>query len=702
MKLRKDANAAVIAAGSLRRRVTAMAVKGLITICIVLCFQSEQARPQNPTSSFAKGNAVYPAEPRKIAYPYGNNSFNNRSQGRRLEAAAPARRTPNQPRSISPRAPSPASREAPANSAVQVVFRSETFEPALQQPRSQVQFIPASQPPGRPAGPGPSQPPGEFGARPGTANRRDDQPLVNIPAPLKRPNQPSAKSPLELAAPAGGETVRLPLPPLESGDLRLPINLATALRLADARPLIVASAQASAWSAEAQLQKAKVLWIPAFMVATTYSRHDGPLDFNQGVNVPQGFNIYGQPSPESFGKPLNQNINWFIAGVSLYQVVATTDVIFQPLAARQVLDAKRWDVQTAKNDVVLEVAKSYFNVHRFRGQYAGALYTVAEGRKLVAAIKALSKDLVPGVEVDRARNLLAFLEQQAVMARANWRVASADLTQLLRLDFRAVCEPLEDDHLQITLLDPSRPLDQLIPIGLLNRPELAAHQAEIRAALVRIRQEKMRPLLPTVLLTGWETPGGMVPQASIFGTGRGSKMNNWSFRDDVSAQFMWQWDSFGFGNQALIKKRRGEQSQAIAKLMAAQDAVAMEINQAQALLQSTAARVVQAERSLRTGYVTYQRNFEGLKQTQRFGDVLEQINTPQEVVYALKSLHAAFNEYFDTVADYNTAQFMLFHALGYPARELTLFRPPGEIVPINTQRPGYLPPVGVGPPPPPR
>ena len=48
-------------------------------------------------------------------------------------------------------------------------------------------------------------------------------------------------------------------------------------------------------------------------------------------------------------------------------------------------------------------------------------------------------------------------------------------------------EPLEHDHLQVTLIDASRDLDELLPIGLTNRPELAAHQALVQAALVRIR-----------------------------------------------------------------------------------------------------------------------------------------------------------------------------------------------------------------------
>ncbi len=525
-------------------------------------------------------------------------------------------------------------------------------------------------------------------------------PLLKLPSRLELPAQPSQKSPLELPPPPGGEVdVDLKPPPLQPGDLRFPINLATALRLSDARPLIVAAAQAGAWVAEAKLQKAKVLWVPAFMMNAAYYRHDGyGPDLNGGINIPQGENAFGQASPGSLGKPLNQNLNWFISGFSLYEVIGLTDAIFQPLASRQDLNSKRWDIQTAKNEALLETAQAYFNVHMYRGRYAGAIYCVEQGRKLIAAIDHLSKDLVQPVEVDRARNLLAFLEEQAVSDRENWRVASADLTQVLRLDPRAVVEPLEHDHLQITLIDPSRSLDELIPIGLNNRPELSAQQAVIQAALVRIRQEKMRPVLPSILITGFQTPGGMTTQASIFGTGNGGKLNNWSFRDDISTQVVWQLDSLGFGNLALIKKRRGEQSKATAELFQMQDMVAAEITQAQANLQSAAARVVQAEVSLRTSLITFQKNLEGLGQTKRFENVLEQVFRPQEVVYALKLLKLTFDEYFATVAEYNIAQFQMFHALGYPAREIEDFRPPGEIVPVDTTRPGFLPTVGTGPP----
>jgi outer membrane protein TolC len=507
--------------------------------------------------------------------------------------------------------------------------------------------------------------------------------------------QPSQQAPLELPPPA----IDLKLPPLEPGDLRYPINLGTALRLADARPLLVAAAQATAWRAEAKLQQAQVLWVPNFNLGFVYIRHDGfGPDTNRGANVGEGINALGQPDPASFGRPLNQNINLFYAGGALFIMEYSTNMLFEPLAARQRLNAARHEIQAAKNDALFVTARAYFNVHKYRGKYAGVLYTVERGRQLIGEVQALSKDLVPAVEVERVRTLVAALEQDAVAARRNWRRASADLTQVLRLDPRAVVEPLERDHTQITLIDPERALDELIPIGLTNRPELAAHQALVQAALVRIRHEKLRPFMPILQLNGFQTPYEQI-QAGVFGIGHGGNLNQWSLRNDVSPQVMWQVESLGLGNLTRVKEQRGEQSRAIAELYQVQDDVAAEIATAQARLQSSAARTLQAERQVRAALVNYNGCYEGLKQTSRFGNVLVQVFRPQEVVAALQLLRLALDNYFETVAQYNTAQFMMFHALGYPARELSYFKEAGDTVPIDTNRPGYLPPVGIGPPP---
>jgi hypothetical protein len=127
--------------------------------------------------------------------------------------------------------------------------------------------------------------------------------------------------------------------------------------------------------------------------------------------------------------------------------------------------------------------------------------------------------------------------------------------------------------------------------------------------------------------------------------------------------------------------------------------VAAEVTRAIARVQSAAARVLQADRALRTGIIAFNGHLEGMEQTRRLENILVLTFRPQEAVYSLDLLNVAFNEYFTTVAEYNRAQFELFHALGYPAAELAQLRPPGEIIPINTDRPAFLPPVGTGPPP---
>jgi outer membrane protein TolC len=527
---------------------------------------------------------------------------------------------------------------------------------------------------------------------PGRAGQR-----VPSITPLLSPASPGASATARAGAPATGTagavaTPRSPLDitpnltpaPLVPGDLRFPINLATALRLSDARPLIVAAAQAKVWIAEAELSQAKVLWLPDINIGFDYLRHDGGgPDFNKGIMT----------APST---------NFFYGGAGLwgnqYGIIPTTDALYQPLVARQVLNARNWDIQSAKNDALRETADAYFQVHQQRGIYASTLYTIGRGHELVQKIAALGRDLVPVYEVDRARNMVADLEQHAASSRQQWRVSSARLTKVLRLDPRAVVEPLEHDHLQITLIDPGRTLDDLMPIALANRPEIASRSALVEAAEISIRRERARPFVPLVALTGFQTPFELF-QAGIFGLGPNNSLNQWTGRSDVSIQPLFRFNNLGLGNLAQIKAQRGMESLAILDLFENQDKVVEDVFQALANVQSAAVRVYQAERALRTGVITFNGSLEGLQQTSRFGDVLVLISRPQEAVFALQLLQTAFDEYFTTVADYNRAQFELFHALGYPARELTQMRTPGEVRPVETARPAFLPPVGNGPPP---
>ena len=491
---------------------------------------------------------------------------------------------------------------------------------------------------------------------------------------------PGAAAPSGPAADLLTKGLELKAAPFEASDVRFPINLAAALKLSDARPLIVAAAQAGTWVAEAELTRAKLLWVPTVNLGFNYTRHDGGgPDFNKGIMT--------APS-----------VNYFMAGAGAGLYVNLTDAIFEPLVARRALDAAHWDVQSSKNDALMQTADAYFRAHRYRGAYAGSLYTVERGRELVAKIAGLSGDITNKIEVERARNVVADLEQRAALARQEWRVAGADLTQVLRLDPRAVLDLQEHDHAQITLIDPGRTLDDLMPIALANRPELAARVAEVGAAEARVRREKMRPALPIVTLNGFQHPG-FTMQAGVFGLGPNASLDQWKGRSDVSVQLLWQFEGFGLGNLARIKQQRGRQSDAIIGWRKQQDAVAADVTRALARVQSAAARVLQADRALRTGIVTFNGHLEGLGETRRLGNVLVLSFRPQEAIFTLNLLDIAFHEYFSTVAEYNRAQFDLFHALGYPASELAQLRPPGDALPVDVERPDYLPRVGVGPPP---
>ena len=178
-------------------------------------------------------------------------------------------------------------------------------------------------------------------------------------------------------------------------------------------------------------------------------------------------------------------------------------------------------------------------------------------------------------------------------------------------------------------------------------------------------------LLPQILINGFQTPDELI-QAGIFGLGPNNTMNQWAGRDDVSLQPLWQLDALGSATWRGSRSSAAMQSLAIIELFKTPGHGGGRSDPAQARLQSATARVSQADRALRTAIITFNGNYEGLKQTTRFGDVLVLVNRPQEVVFALQLLKLALDEYFTTVAEYNRAQFELFHALGYPAREITL------------------------------
>ncbi len=455
------------------------------------------------------------------------------------------------------------------------------------------------------------------------------------------------------AAPAGMQTqavspVPFRPPAAEPGDKPLPINLPTALRLANAQAIDIAMASQRIRLAAAQLEQARILWLPTIYLGIEYFRHDGQIQSTEG-------NILGTSKSS------------FLVGAGPSAVFALTDAIFAPLAARQVVRAREADLQAASNDTLVAVAEAYFNVQQARGDLAGSVDAVRRAEALVEQTEKLA-DLVHPAEVVRARAELAERREDLDTAREHWRVASSELLRVLRLDASALVEPVEPPHLEVTLIALGPAVDELIPIALTNRPELTAQQALVQATLQRLRQERLRPLVPSVLLRGASTDVGATLAGGAFGGGRNESLSNFSARSDFDIQVLWELQNLGFGNRARINERRAEHQLSILELFRIQDRVAADVAQAYAQAQSAASRMQKAESGLKDAVDSVDKNYAGLKQTKREGDLLRVVIRPQEAVAAVQALARAYTRYYTAIADYNRAQFRLYRALGHPAQ----------------------------------
>jgi outer membrane protein TolC len=461
----------------------------------------------------------------------------------------------------------------------------------------------------------------------------------------------------------------------EPGDRALPINLPTALELAHVRPLDIALAALRERIAVADLDRARALWLPTIYVGGDYFRHDGRLQ-----------DVAGNVFDTSKGA--------LMAGAGPSMIFAVSDAIFAPLAARQVVRARQAEVQAASNDSLLAVAEAYFNVQQARGDLAGATDAARQAEELLRRTEGLAESVAAPIETLRARTELAHRRQALDLARERWRLASADLARILRLDPDAVVVPLEPPHLQVTLVGTDKPVDDLIPVALMNRPELAAQQALVQATLERMRGERLRPLVPSVLLRGASTNPAGTLGGGVFGGGLNDSLNHFGARGDLDLQVLWQLDNLGLANRARTDARRAEHELALLDALRVQERVAAEVVQAHAQAQSAASRVGLAQAGLRDAVESVQKNFEGMSITKRpGGNVILLLIRPQEVAASIQALAQAYADYFAAIADFNRAQFRLYRALGQPAQDLTLpeLGCPGNAPAASTPSSGPVP-----------
>ncbi len=490
-----------------------------------------------------------------------------------------------------------------------------------------------------------------FGSATGctTADTFGDVPSQRVRA-QQTTRPPSTGVPLPPASLVDGKSpLAKNTPPLDASDSPLPINLATALQLGNARPLDVQITGRQVTAAAAAYDRARLLWVPNLSVGLDYFAHTG-LQQNFAGELPKS------------------NRDTLMFGFGPNVVFVFSDAVYAPLAARQELRTRQAAQQSSVNDSTLAVAEAYFAVQQARGELVGALAAEEKAEELLRKTAQLAKGLAPPAEENRARVELGRRKQAATAARERWRTASAELARVLRLDPAAVVEPTEPPTLPVTVIDPTAGIDDLIPVALNTRPELAGQQAFVQATLARLKQEKLRPLVPSLAVRSASTnPAGTLGYGT-FGGGRNGDLHDFGSRFDIDVQLLWEFSALGFGNKARVTERRAEYEAATLDLFRTQDRIAAEVTTRFAEVRAAAQRLNDAEPALKEAIELVQKTNEGLGGTQRIGERLVLVIRPQEAVAALQAFAQANADFFAAVADYNRAQFRLYRALGHPAQ----------------------------------
>ncbi len=434
---------------------------------------------------------------------------------------------------------------------------------------------------------------------------------------------------------------------LAESNFDYPIDLMTALRLAGANHLQIALAAERTREANAQLEQARVLWVPSVNVGIGYNRHDGPIQDTSGnvIDVSRQ-SLYFGGGPAVGGSPLSGGAS---GPARLFVDLSTADILFEPLAARQNLNATQYASRAVENDSVLKVGLAYqelVRAHLQVGIAEEAIHNAEELVELTESFEEAGKGLV--ADTQRARAELQQRRYQRAGALEQVAVSSAEVVRLLRLDPSTRLAPVETQPLPIELVETEAPIEALIAQGLTRRPELSQHRARVEETMTRIKQEHWRPWLPHMYL-GYA--------GAEFGGGSNSDLQNFGGRGDFDALAVWQVTNLGLGNRALQNEKQSQHRQAHLQFEWIRDQIIAEVTQAYARTRYRKEQMEYSQQQILVAADALPLNFKGIR---------DGVIRPIEAQQALAALAAARSLYLASVIDYNQAQLELIRALGEP------------------------------------
>lgn len=429
------------------------------------------------------------------------------------------------------------------------------------------------------------------------------------------------------------------------------IDLGSALRLAEAvNPTIAISRQAIQEALANQL-RAKSLLLPSLRAGMNYHLHNGVLQ-------------------TSFGEMRRVNSRSFYLGGGARTLAAETvafpavqifsplgDALFEPLAARQLVAAKNAQAAAVANSVLLEVASRYLDLVAAEAELAAVRESEVEMNRIVQITANFAKT-GQGRQGDanRARSEALLLHTEEQHAEEQVAVAAAELARVLHLDPSVHLRTPAGAIGIVELVDPNQELGQLLEIVQNSRPELAALRAEIARKQTQVRQERLRPLFPTISI-GFSsgTFGGGTNRTDLVSVH--PEFGRFGGRTDFDAMAFWTLQNLGVGNLALQNQRRAERDLTIIEQARMLTRIRREVTDAYALSAARRQQVEINQRRLLTAEAGFREDYRRIR-----GGV----GLPIEVLNSMSLLIRAREQLIRSTLEYDRAQFELFVGLGQP------------------------------------
>lgn len=421
------------------------------------------------------------------------------------------------------------------------------------------------------------------------------------------------------------------------------LDLSTALQLVGGQSPRVAFAHQRIQEAAANSKAADAMWLPSIRVGISVHRHNGNLQASNGTIA----DVNRSSLQASFGANAVGAGTTPVPGVSAQ--FHMSDAIFAPRIAERTLSARTFGSWVTYHDEMLRAAETYVELLRAHQEKAIAVDTLSHANDLAVQTATFARSGQGNqADADRAATVLAIRKNDVTRANEDIDVASARLVEILHLDAPLKVVPTEQQLSPIEMVSLDATVQELVATGLASHPELAESRELVQAACERLRREEYAPLVPSELL-GLSYGG--------FGGGLGDHISDVDDRLDFDLGAVWEVRNLGWGESAARDAASSRLEQARFQEMHTLDRVAREIVESRARARSGQQQLETARSAIDLARSAYQRDRQRINEGQ---------GLPLEVLQSIQALDRARREYLESVARFNTAQFQLHHAIGWP------------------------------------